>query len=375
MNQVRMAVIGTGSMGKKYAQMIAAGSVKDMVLTAVVCRSEANIEWAKEKLNQEVQIFPDADTLYAHGDLFDAVMIVTPHKLHPEMVKQGLLAGKHMFCDKPAGVSMKQCEEMARLAREKDLKFAMMFHQRMYGKYLRIKELLEQNEIGVIRRVMMENSRYYRTQYYHKSGSWRSSWTGEGGGALINQGQHILDIWQWLVGMPQSVQAVIPFGKYNDFDVDDEATILMEYPDKRTAVFILTTGEGSWTERLEIVGSKGTILLEEDKLTISRYDQDLTEYGKNAQCNAREQMKETLTVEDYPKEKEPYEEMLADFADAILTDGSVAVSGLEGLHALELTNAAYLSAFTGKKISLPMDADEYEKELTRRMQDEQSRRA
>ena len=123
--------------------------------------------------------------------------------------------------------------------------------------------MIDNGELGDIKRVCLINSRYLRTSYYHKSGSWRSSFAGEGGGALINQGQHILDIWQWLFGMPESIYAVIPYGKYNDFMVDDEATLLMEYPQQRTATFILSTGEGSYTERLEIVGTKGTALLED----------------------------------------------------------------------------------------------------------------
>ena len=139
----------------------------------------------------------------------------------------------------------------------------MMFHQRRYKKYMQLKKLLDDGVLGEIKRVQLENSRYFRTWMYHRSGSWRSSWAGEGGGALLNQGQHILDIWQWLFGMPTSIYAVIPYGKYNDFMVDDEATLLMEYPQQRTATFILSTGEGSYTERLEIVGTKGTALLED----------------------------------------------------------------------------------------------------------------
>ena len=144
----------------------------------------------------------------------------------------------------------------------------MMFHQRRYKKYMRLKKLLDDGALGAVKRVQLENSRYFRTWMYHRSGSWRSSWAGEGGGALLNQGQHILDIWQWLFGMPISIYAVIPYGKYNDFMVDDEATLLMEYPQQRTATFILSTGEGSYTERLEIVGTKGTALLEKDTLTL-----------------------------------------------------------------------------------------------------------
>ena len=240
----------------------------------------------------------------------------------------------------------------------------------MYPKYERIHELLESGTLGQIRRILMENSRYYRTWHYHKSGSWRSSWRGEGGGALLNQGQHLLDIWQWLFGMPESLYALIPYGKYNDFSVDDEATIVMKYPDKKTAVFILTTGEGTWTERLEIVGSKGTLLLEDSHLTLHLYDRDLEEYKRTASCNSREELKERVTEETFPQDEEPYEEMLADFAQAVLEKRPVRVNGLEGLNSLELTNAAYLSAWMGAPVSLPIDEVQYERELEKRIREE-----
>lgn len=217
--------------------------------------------------------------------------------------------------------------------------------------------------MGEVKRVQLENSRYFRTWMYHRSGSWRSSWAGEGGGALLNQGQHILDIWQWLFGMPTSIYAVIPYGKYNNFMVDDEATLLMEYPQQRTATFILSTGEGSYTERLEIVGTKGTALLEEDTLTLRTYAPDTETYRRTADCTERQQLTETTTTEQFAPQAEPYPEMLANFADAILHGTPLTAPGVEGVRALELTDAAYLSAWLGEKITLPLDAERFEQEL------------
>lgn len=370
MEKIRMAVIGIGIMGKKYAKMIREGMISGMRLGAVCCRSQENIQWAKAQLGEEIPVFENTKQLFESSDLFDACLIVTPHKLHPEMIMQALDAGKHVFCDKPIGISMKQCQGIREKLDQSGLVFAMMFHQRMYPKYERIHTLLENGTLGQIRRIMVENSRYYRTWYYHKSGSWRSSWKGEGGGALLNQGQHLLDIWQWLFGMPDSLYAMIPYGKYNDFSVDDEATILMKYPDKKTAVLILTTGEGTWTERMEIAGSKGTLILEDNHLTLHLYDQDLDDYKKTAACSSREEFKEKVLEEVFPEDQEPYEEMLTDFAQAVLKKRPVRVNGLEGLNSLELTNAAYLSAWTGETVALPLDAERYERELEKRITDE-----
>ena len=372
MQEVRAAVIGTGVMGRKYAQMIAEGKAGALRLTAVVCRSAGAQQWAKDTLPDTVRVCPSADQLYDYAEEFDAVLVVTPHKTHPELVMQAFAHGKHVLCDKPSANALAPALEMNRAAEKSGLVFAMMFHQRRYKKYMRLKKLLDDGALGEIKRVQLENSRYFRTWMYHRSGSWRSSWAGEGGGALLNQGQHILDIWQWLFGMPTSIYAVIPYGKYNDFMVDDEATLLMEYPQQRTATFILSTGEGSYTERLEIVGTKGTALLEKDTLTLHTYAPDTETYLRTADCTERQQLTETTTTEQFAPQAEPYPEMLANFADAILHGTPLTAPGVEGVRALELTDAAYLSAWLGEKLTLPLDADRFEQELQKHIQEEQA---
>ncbi len=372
MQIVRAAVVGTGSMGRKYAQMIAQGKAGAMTLAAVVCRHAEAQQWAQQTLPPQVLVCASAEELYTHADAFDAVLVVTPHKSHPELAQQAFAHGKHVLCDKPSASSLAPALEMNRAARQSGLVFAMMFHQRCYRKYRRLKELLQSGQLGQVQRILLENSRYFRTWQYHRSGSWRSSWNGEGGGALLNQGQHILDIWQWLFGMPESIYAMIPYGKYNDFAVDDEATLLMEYPHKRTAALILTTGEGTWTERLKVVGTRGTALLEDDTLTLHTYAQDTETYRRTASCTARQQFAETTVQENFGPQEEPYPEMLANFADAILHGTPLIAPGVEGVRALELTDAAYRSAWRGEKVSLPLDAAAFERELQKQMREEQN---
>ena len=372
MDTVRMAIIGTGVMGRKYAEMIDAGQVPGMELAAVVCRSREAKDWAARALSERVVVFDSAEALYGRGELCDGVLIVTPHRSHEELAEKAFKLGKHVLCDKPAGVSVCEARRMSRGAMEAGVTYAVMFHQRLYPKYARIKELLDQGVLGDIRRVMMVNTRYYRTALYHRSGSWRSSWTGEGGGALINQGQHLLDVWQWLFGLPKSVYARIPFGKYNDFAVDDEATLFMEYPDKMTAVFMLSTGEADWQERLEIVGTKGRIELNGDVLRLQRFDRDVREYAVEAATTSREGIAVNGTVEEFPEvAAEPYREMLVNFADSVRTGAPLIVPGQEAEGALELSNAAYLSAWTGQPAALPVDGERFEALLMERAAAEQ----
>ena len=254
---LKMALIGVGNMGKKYAQMIVSGEVLHMKLAAVVIRRDEQIAWGKTLVNvdgQPVEIFRSADELFhaAESDpsLFDAVLIATPHKTHKELAVRAFELKKDVLCDKPAAADIGEALAMNDAAEKNERIYGLVFHQRLYPKYMKIKEMIDSGEIGTLKRVSLINSRYLRTSHYHKSGSWRSSFAGEGGGALINQGQHILDIFQYLFGMPQRLFAVIPFGKYNPFAVDDEDTIVMEYDTGMTASFILTTGEACCEERM-----------------------------------------------------------------------------------------------------------------------------
>lgn len=376
-NKVRVALIGVGVMGKKYAEMIVQGKVCDMVITAVVARRQEIKEWAMKLENSngvKPVVYSNTEDLFAEPDNYDAVLIVTPHKTHPELAIRAFELGKHVMCDKPAGVTIGQAADMTAASKKYEKIYAMMFHQRRYPKYLKIKEMIDSGEIGRLERIMLVNSRYYRTAHYHASGSWRSSWNGEGGGALMNQGAHILDIWQWLFGMPESVYADIPFGKYNDFHVDDEATIYMRYPQNLTAVFMLTTGEAVWEERLEIVGSRGRLLLEDDTLHIWRYSMDSEEYIKKESVNSRENLCINEEVINFDKAEEPYIEMLENFTEAVLQEDEnmVTAPGEEAVNQLMLTNSAYYSAWTGQRVQLPIDAKAYERELEKQCEMEKS---
>lgn len=371
MQTVRCAVIGVGAMGKRYAQMIGAGEVEGLTLAAAVCRSQPTADWAKENLPASVAVYRSEDELYEHTDGFDAVIVVTPHKSHPPIAIRALNAGKHVMCDKPVAVTVKDALTISGAASRSGRVYATMCHQRTYPQYKKIKELLKTRSLGHITRVIMENATFFRTAFYHKSGAWRSSWRGEGGGALINQGYHLLDMWQYLFGLPQSVYATVPFGKYNDFAVDDEATVVMEYPDGATGVFILTTGEGCPTERLEIVGTRGRVLLDGNTLTLTRFDCDTRDYAKTAQVTSRQELKERTETLTFEEEDGAYRIMLKNFADAVLYGEELIAKGEESVNALSLINGAYLSAWQGRKVYLPIDAEEYAAALKRAEEEEQ----
>ncbi len=363
----RMSIIGTGGMGRKYAEMILSGKIRNMVLTAMVCRSEGAKKWGAEAAEQrasgmpEPKMFDSSDEMFAEADLFDAVLIVTPHKSHPELAMQAFALKKHVFCDKPAGITAGEAEDMAECAEKNNVLYAMMFHQRREPRYMAVSEILKEGRLGRLHRVLLESTRYFRTEYYHASGAWRSSWNGEGGGMLINQGQHILDHWQNFFGLPESLYAEIPFGKYNNFTVDDEAVIVMKYSDGMTGTFIGSTGEAEWTERLSVEGSKGKLVLRDHVLELSEYGEDSDSYRKNALVTDGRDLKITRTVKEYVPASSfrLYQEMLDNFAAAVNGEEELIVPGSEGIASLAITNAAYLSAWKHMPVSVPVDQEEY----------------
>lgn len=363
---IRVALVGVGAMGSKYAKMIVSGQVKNMLLTGLVARKMEAKTWAATLVNGDgtcPKVYNSADEMFAHAGDFDTVLIVTPHKTHEEIAIRAFELGKHVLCDKPAGATIGQAQRMTFAAKKYNRIYALIFHQRAYAKYRYIKQMLSCGQLGELKRALVVNSRYFRTAHYHNSGSWRSSWKGEGGGALINQGAHILDMWHWLLGMPQKLYAQIPFGKYNDFDVDDEAAISMQYKDGMTGMFILTTGEAVPQERFEIVGTKGRILLEEDTLHIYRYSKDSQEYIATEKVNSGDNMNIVEEVISFEKGKEPYVEVLENFAEAVLTENAsmLIAPGEDGVYQLMLTNGAYYSAWKDMPVELPLDTREYEK--------------
>ncbi len=366
-DNIRIALVGVGAIGSKYAKMIVSGRVKNMMLTGLVARRAEVKAWAATLVSGDgtyPKVYDSVDEMFAaHAQDFDAVLIATPHKTHEEIAVRAFELGKHVLCDKPAGATIGQAQRMTAEARKYNRMYALIFHQRTLDKYRYIKQILDGGQLGALKRVLLVNSRNFRTAYYHQSGSWRSSWNGEGGGALINQGAHILDMWQWLLGMPRKIYAQIPFGKYNDFNVDDEVAISMQYEDGMTGMFILTTGEAVGQERFEIVGTKGRILLDDNTLHIYRYSKDSQEYIAAEKVNSGENMRIEEEVINFDRGKEPYVEMLENFAEAVLTgDASILIApGEDGVNQLMLTNGAYYSAWKDMSVRLPLDAEEYEK--------------
>lgn len=364
MEKVRIGIIGIGNMGTTHSKTISEGKVPELELTAVADREEGRRQWCKDNLPESVQIFEEGSDLIASG-VCDAVLVAVPHYQHPELSIEALQHNLHVLCEKPAGVYTKQVREMNEAAAKSDRVFAMMFNQRTNCVYRKMHEMVANGELGEIRRVNWIITDWYRTQSYYDSGSWRATWDGEGGGVLLNQCPHNLDLIQWICGMPAKVQAFCHEGKWHDIEVEDDVTAYLEYPNGATGVFITTTGDAPGTNRFEITGDLGKLVCENDKLTFYKLKQGIKEHCATCKGGFDKPECETIEVETDGL-NEQHAGIMKAFAANILHGTPLVAGGEEGINGLMLSNAMHLSSWLGHAVTLPIDEDEFLKQLNER---------
>ncbi len=364
MDKVKVGIIGIGNMGSGHCNTIIENLVPEMELAAVADLKETRRAWAKEKLPGTVAVFEDGDALIESG-LCDAVIVATPHYDHPRYVRMALEHGMHALSEKPAGVYTKQVREMNEAAAGSNLVFAMMFNQRTNHVYRKMYELVHGGTLGAIKRVNWIITDWYRTQAYYDSGDWRATWNGEGGGVLLNQCPHNLDLLQWICGMPSKVQAFCHNGKWHDIEVEDDVTAYLEYPSGATGVFVTTTGDAPGTNRFEITLEKGKLVCEEDKLTLFELDVNEREYCYSTTEGFKKPEGHYVTVETDGKNPQ-HTGVLTAFTGKILHGTALVAEGVEGINGLTLSNAMHLSSWMKKPVEIPFDEDLFLEELNKR---------
>lgn len=357
MEKVRLGIIGIGNMGSSHAKNIIEGKTPDIELTAVADRKEDRRNWAKETLPESVKIFNEGTELMDSG-VCDAVIVAVPHYQHPELTIYGLQHGLHVLCEKPAGVYTKQVREMIEVSEKSDKVFAMMFNQRTNCVYRKMHELVHSGELGAIKRVNWIITDWYRTQIYYDSGAWRATWNGEGGGVLLNQCPHQLDLLTWICGVPMKVRAFCHEGKWHDIEVEDDVTAYMEFENGATGVFVTTTGDAPGTNRFEIDLEMGKLVCEDDKLILHRLAVNEREFCKTATDGFA---KPECTVEEVETDgkNEQHVGVMNAFANKILGKGELVAPGREGINGLMLSNAMHLSSWTDQTVTLPVDEDKF----------------
>ena len=361
MENLKLGIIGYGSMGSSHAKYILEGEVPGCKLSCVFDSDPKKLDKAREELPDEVSVFSEVDQLFSSCTC-DAVLIATPHYFHPEIAVKAFEHGKHVLCEKPAGVYTEQVDKMNLAAKKSGKIFSMMFNQRTNPIYRKAKQMIENGELGELKRSVWIITDWYRPQSYFDAGTWRATWKGEGGGVLLNQDPHQLDLWQWICGMPKNITAFCYFGKYHDIEVEDDVTAFAEYESGATGVFITTTGEAPGTNRFEISGDMGKLVIEDDKLTFYKLEMSERQFNKEFKGGFGQP---DFTVEEIetPGENPQHKGITRNFVNAILKGEELIAPGHEGVNSLTLSNAMLLSSWTGGKVELPIDAQLYKKLL------------
>lgn len=355
MKHINVAVIGIGNMGSAHAACIAENRINCMSLTAVCDISEKKLATYSEK-------YPNIKSYTSYEQLFndkicDSVIIAVPHPLHAEIAVKALEHGLNVMLEKPADISVSRVKKLNEAAEKSGKVFSIMFNQRTNPLFARAREIVQSGELGELKRTVWIITNWFRTQNYYDSGNWRATWSGEGGGVLLNQAPHNLDLWQWICGMPESVTAFCDVAKYHNIEVEDDATIFTRYKNGATGVFMISTGEYPGTNRLEISGDLGKIVLENGVLKRYKLKEPISEVIANSNQGFAQI---GYGYEEIRQERPEtsHKGILQNFANAVLFGEELIAPGTDGINELTLSNAAYLSEWQGNsKISLPFDSE------------------
>ena len=365
MTKIRLGIIGIGNQGTAYVKLVTEGKIPDIELVAVADKLAQRREWASEFLGTHFSIFADGSELIAKSGA-DAILIAVPHYQHPELAIEAFGAGLHVLCEKPAGVFTKQVREMNEAAKKSDRVFAMMFNQRTNSYYRKMRELVSDGSMGAIMRASWIVTNWFRSESYYASGGWRGTWAGEGGGVLLNQCPHQLDLFQWICGMPCRVRAFCHNGKWHNIEVEDDVTAYLEYPNGATGTFITSTGESPGTNRFEISLEKGKIVNDGgNDLLVYRLNSNIREFCKTSAdgFNVPDCVIEKPEIDnDNPQ----HAGVLRSFAGRILRGEALVAEGQEGINGLCLSNAMHLSSWLDKTVEIPFDEDLFLSELNKR---------
>lgn len=379
MKTIKLGIIGFGVQGGTYADFISEGRVKGVEIGAI-----CDIDPEKKKLALEkypdVPFYDNYIDMLESGDV-DSVVTTVPHYLHPEMGIESLKRDIHTLVEKPAGVYTKQVQELNDFAATKpELTYAIMFNQRTNELYQKVKEIIDNDEIGAIRRTNWIITTWWRPQGYYDQGSWRATWEGEGGGVLVNQAPHQLDLLQWITGMPKKVYSNVKYGYQRDIAVEDEVTAVLDYGNGATGTFITCTHDVLGTDRFEILGDNGKVIVDDSlKVTIKRLkrpepemskEMDMMEVAMLMRGGQTDEIFETEVLEFESVWGGQHIAVLENFAANILEEEPLIAPGSDGINGVRLANAIHLSSWLGKEVEVPFDEDLYLKELQKRIAEE-----
>lgn len=357
MKKIRFAVVGTGNIGQQHINLLRSGEIEGAELAATVSRSGSAVDTG-------VPHFGSLDALL-DAECCDAVLIATPTMDHVSAAKSAARRGLHVLLEKPIAMSVGQSQALIDEIPE-SVQFAVMLNQRFHPAYAAIKQLLDEGRIGTVKRYTWTMTAWYRPDVYYKVSRWRGTWPGEGGGLLINQCIHNLDIIQWLFGLPEKISAKVAFGRYHDIDVEDEVTAMLDYESGSVGLLQASSGEAPGINRLEIIGDTGVISWNDSELTLQEADQSVSEH-----CATTREMfgmpSFTSQTLDLAVGVNQHAHVIQNFVDSLIEGSRLLTPAREGLGSLQLANGMLLSQWDDKAVALPIDSQRYEQLLSERI--------
>ena len=358
MEKVRIGIVGMGNMGKYHADYLIKGKVAHAELSAVCSTSPEKLSAYKDPL----VVFGNGEEMIRSGSI-DAVLVATPHYQHTSLGICAIENGIHLMVEKPISAHKADAERLIEVSTQHpDIVFGGMFQLRTEPRYLKLKKLIADGDLGDIVRINWIITDWFRTEAYYASGGWRATWKGEGGGVLLNQCLHQLDALQWLVGMPSKVRSFAQCGRFHDIEVEDNVTAYLEYPNGATGVFVSSTGEAPGSNRFEIAGTRGRVVLENDQIKFTRNESCMLEHSKNSPIGFS---KPEVWEVDIPfgNAELPHAILMRNFVEAIRNKTPLIAPGVEGIHSVELANVLLYSSLVDQTINLPMDGAAFEAKL------------
>jgi predicted dehydrogenase len=355
--KVRFGIVGVGGMGSGHAN--AMKNVEEVQLMAVSDAARAVCDRVAAEYN--VRGFYDYRELIDSG-LVDAITVATPHYYHPPVSIYAMRKGIHVLSEKPIAVTVRAADGMIAAAKKGKVKFAVMYQTRSTPEYQAAKRLVSEGKLGDLYRTCCIDAGF-RSQAYYDSAAWRGTWKGEGGGVLINQAPHEIDVFMSLGGLPSKVLAATNTRRHR-IEVEDEAAALLSYKNGARGYYYTSTTEFPGTSYLELCGDRGKLLLQEGKVRFWAMDKSLQEFNDTAtqmwdQPSARE---EAVPVE---MRESGHGAIIRNLARAILYDEPLLSPGEEGLRSVEFINAVILSGKRGRPVEIPVDRKTYEAFITK----------
>ena len=357
MQTVRIGVIGLG-MGGSHARRLMEGQIRRATLAAVCDLAPER----RAPFAAAARCFDDAGALFRSGTV-DAVVIATPHYAHTTLGIQALKRGLHVLVEKPVSVHKADAERLIAAHTNPRQVFAAMFNMRAVPGFAAVRRLVQAGELGALRRVNWISTDWFRTDAYYASGGWRATWKGEGGGVLLNQCPHQLDLLQWIAGMPARVQARCAFGKYHPIEVEDEVTAVLEYANGATGVFLASTGEAPGTNRLELCGDRGKIVVEHGRFLFVQNAVPMDVYRRESPERTQPPGVVCAEIPAPPPPLPPHAAILQNFAANILDGTPLIAPAEEGIRSVELANAMILSSLRRAPVDLPLDGRRFARAL------------